>query len=99
MPDYKRYGIAAATLATILATGQLMQATAANKRASAADVSAMPLPVELSDIELTAADQETLVTAALDEGAVEAPLAPAPQASECNAELAAMPKAAALVGL
>lgn len=105
MPDYKRYGIAGATLATILLTGQVMQMTSAQKQASAAEVQAMPLPVEISDIELTAAETEAtaapIVTAALDTDKAR-PTQPrsAPKAEAiCKAEMRAMPIAGALVEL
>ena len=100
MPDYKRYGIAGATLATILLTGQIMQITSATNHASAADVQAMPLPVAISDIKLTAADEATLVTASLDSSLATSQGTQQPLTSEtCKVTLSGTPIAAALVDL
>ncbi len=104
MPDYKRYGIAGATFATILLTGQVMQMNASTEQATVAEVQSMPLPIEISDIELTSSeDDEAVVTAALDTGAQATSAADeqtAPATSDtCQAELVARPIAAALVDL
>ncbi|WP_438990174.1 hypothetical protein [Lentibacter sp.] len=100
MPDYKRYGIAGATFATVLITGQIMQTMSAPNRASAADVQAMPLPVAISDIELTAANDETLTTASLNSSSSVSQGTKQPLPSEaCKVTLSATPVAAALVDL
>ncbi|MCV2892546.1 hypothetical protein [Lentibacter sp. XHP0401] len=100
MPDYKRYAIAGATMATILLTGQVMQMTSGKKHVSAADVQAMPLPVALSDIKLTAAEEEAIVTASLDSTVSASQGAEQPKVSDaCKVGMTATPMAAALVNL
>jgi hypothetical protein len=100
MANYKRYGIAAATLAVILLTGQLMQLSSAQKQANLADVKSMPLPVELRDITLTAADGATIKTAALGSALPASPSGALPEMSQdCKVKMQAVPKAAALVEL
>ncbi|MBU2981065.1 hypothetical protein KO498_04485 [Lentibacter algarum] len=105
MPDLKRYGIAGATLATILLTGQVMQMASNDKAAKVAAIQAMPLPVEISDIKLTASDgsdAEASVLAALDVGKSESqsPVRSVPVENDsCEITMLAAPKAAALVSL
>lgn len=100
MPDYKRYGIAGATFATILITGQIMQTMSAPERASAADVQAMPLPVAISDIELTSANDATLTAASLDSPSSATHGGEQPLTGEsCSVTLSAKAIAAALVDL
>lgn len=106
MPDYKRYGIAGATLATILLTGQVMQMNASTQQTSVADIQSMPLPVEISNMELTSSedvedtvvaslDPDTTVKSASDEEVTQKPTA----TDSCQSDLAARPVAAALVDL
>lgn len=100
MPDYKRYGIAGATLATILLTGQVMQMSSGTQRASAADVQAMPLPVALSGITLTAAEEGAIVPASLDSSLDLLSGSDQPETSDtCKITMSAKPIAAALVDL
>ena len=100
MPDYKRYGIAGATFATVLITGQIMQTVSAPDHASAADVQAMPLPVAISGIELTAAKDATLTTASLNSSSSVPQGTNQPLPSHaCKVTLTATPIAAALVDL
>ncbi len=105
MPDIKRYGIAGATMATILLTGQVMQMTSSNKSAKVAEIQAMALPVEISDIKLTASDSsaaEPVVTALLTEdNSLQRPssLDKPSVTDSCGIAMTAEPKAAALVAL
>ncbi|WP_439110946.1 hypothetical protein [Lentibacter sp.] len=100
MPDYKRYGIAGATLATILLTGQIMQVSSGTQQASAADVQAMPLPVAISDITLTAAEESAFVPAAADGSVGIRSGSEQPQTADaCKITMSAKPIAAALVDL
>ncbi len=105
MPDFKRYGIAGATLATILLTGQVMQMSSSDNSAKIAEIQAMALPVEISDIKLTASgngNEEPLATALLSEGsnAQQPSQLSSPDAADaCAISMAAEPKAAALVSL
>lgn len=105
MPDWKRYGVAGATMATILLTGQVMQMSSDSKSAKVAEIQAMPLPVQINDITLTAAGDdgaEPVVTAALDTQpeATQPSTLPTPsQTDACAISMTAEPKAAALVSV
>ena len=105
MPDIKRYGIAGATMATILLTGQVMQMSTTNESEKVAQIQAMALPVEISDIKLTASDNtgaEPVVTAMLTEGSASqrpSPLETPSVAEACEITMRAEAKAAALVAL
>lgn len=105
MPDIKRYGIAGATMATILLTGQVMQMYSPSKSAKVAEIQAMALPVEISDIKLTASGTESdepIVTASLiEESGAQLPSSlDEPSTSDaCEISMTAEAKAAALVSL
>lgn len=94
MADYKRYALAAGTLGIIVLTGQVMEMSSQSEEARITELQALPLPVELSQIELTAAETELIGSTTSQPAAPQK--TPVETAETCDIELSLTPQAGAM---